>query len=207
HVLLEAFAELAPAYPELTLDLVGPVGLLPLCHARLMAKREPAMADAVRRFYGSGIQGLAAQFIRPGKTLQARLLALVSPEFHPRIRFVGPLPHDRLAAAYATADLLAQPSVCREGFGLPVAEAMAQGLPVVAAGHGGLLDLVQPGRTGRLVAPGDPRALAEAIRDLIDDPARAMAFGLAGRELALQRFTWRHAAQRLLDVYQRLELP
>ncbi|HWL67287.1 MAG TPA: glycosyltransferase family 4 protein [Geminicoccus sp.] len=207
HVLLESFAQLAPAYPELTLDLVGPVGLLPLCHARLMAKGEPAMAEAVRRFYGTGLQALAAQFISPGKTLQARLLALVPPELQPRIRFVGPLPHDRLAAAYEAADLLVQPSVCREGFGLPVAEAMGQGLPVVAAGHGGLLDLVQPGRTGRLVAPGDAQALAGAIRDLIDDPAGARAFGLAGRELALQHFTWRHAARRLLDVYRRITTP
>lgn len=207
HVLLEAFRSLAADYPDLGVDLVGPVGLLPFCHARLMALGQPAMAEAVRRFYGRGPKVLWSQFHQPGKSLRQHLLAELPPELHPRIRFLGAQPHDRLDAIYRDADLLIQPSVCREGFGLPVAEAMAAGRPVIAAGHGGLLDLVEPGLTGTLVPPGDAPALARAIAAFIDHPERARAFGQAGRERAMRCFTWQRAAQRLAEVYAKLAPP
>ncbi|HEX2529686.1 MAG TPA: glycosyltransferase family 4 protein [Geminicoccus sp.] len=204
HVLLEAFARLAPAYPDLTLELVGPVGLLPLGHARLMAENTPSMAETVRRFYGRGAAAMVSQFWRPGPTLVQRLLALVPPQLRQRVSLTGPQPHDRLAAIYQDADLLIQPSVCREGYGLPVAEAMASGLPVVASGHGGLLDLVDDGTTGLLVPPGDPEALARAIARLLDDPARTHSLGQAGRVQAMASLTWQCAAARLAEVYARL---
>jgi glycosyltransferase involved in cell wall biosynthesis len=204
HVLLDAFARIAGDHPELQVDLLGPMGLLPLCHARLMSQGQPAMAQAVQRFYGRGPAALWSQFVRPAKTLKRRLLTGLPPGLEGRIRFLGSVPHDRLAATYRDADVLVQPSVCREGFGLPVAEAMALGRPVIAAAHGGLLDLVEPGRTGLLVPPGDPEALAAAIAELASDPERAHAYGMAGQERALARFTWNAAAGRLAQIYARL---
>ncbi|WP_169728444.1 glycosyltransferase family 4 protein [Geminicoccus roseus] len=201
HILLEAFRQLASRYPDLRVDIVGPLGLLPHCHARLMAKGVPAMAAAVRQFYGGRIGALRSQFFQPAKSLERRLMAELPETLHSRVRFLGAQPHDQMLAAYRDADVLVQPSVCREGFGLPVAEAMAAGLPVVAAGHGGLLDLVEHGRTGLLVPPGDAAALAGAIVTLAEHPDRARAFGLAGRERAARRFTWEVAARRLADVY------
>jgi glycosyltransferase involved in cell wall biosynthesis len=204
HVLLEAFARLAPAYPELTLEMIGPVGLLPLGHARLMAKNTPSMEAAIRRFYGSDLSTLRAQFWKPGKTLRHRLTSLIPPELRQRISFAGPRPHDQLAATYREADLLVQPSVCREGYGLPVAEAMASGLPVVASAHGGLLDLVEDGVTGLLVPPGDPAALARAVAQLVDDPVRANEMARAGQQRATEAFTWNSAADQLAPVYAKL---
>jgi glycosyltransferase involved in cell wall biosynthesis len=156
----------------------------------------------VASFYGQGLSAVRSQFWKPAQTLQARLLAPVPAQLHDRIRFLGAQPHDRLADLYRAADMLVQPSVCREGYGLPVAEAMAVGLPVVAANHGGLLDLVVPGETGLLVPPGDVAALADAIETLLREPARAHAFGTAGRTRALRCFTWRRAALRLAEVYR-----
>ena len=205
HVLLNAFCRLAPDYPDLAVDLIGPIGLLPLGHARLLAMGQPAMEDAIRHFYGRGLDALRAQFHRPAATLTRRLLASVPNELHERIRFLGQQPHDRLAAIYRAADVLVQPSICTEGFGLPVAEAMANGRAVVAANLGGLLDLVVPGVTGLLVAPGDGESLALALRVLLDDPEQARDFGLAGRRRAIENFTWDVASKRLAVVYRHLQ--
>ena len=205
HVLLDAFCRLAPDYPDLTLDLVGPLGLLPLGHARLLAKGQPAMGAAIREFYGSGLNALWAQFHQPAAALMRHLIASVPTELRGHIHFTGPQPHDRLAAIYQAADILVQPSVCTEGFGLPVAEAMASGRPVVAAKLGGLLDLVEPGVTGLLVEPGNAGALADALRLLIDNPERAQALGRAGRRRAVEKFTWKAASKRLALVYRELQ--
>ena len=70
-----------------------------------------------------------------------------------------------------SATIVAVPSVWAEAFGLTVIEAMAANVPVVASRVGGIPELVCHGETGRLVAPGDPVALAQAIKDLLNDPA------------------------------------
>ncbi|WP_191057472.1 glycosyltransferase family 4 protein [Geminicoccus harenae] len=204
HVLLDAFVRIASSYPSLTLDLIGPPGFLPLRQARLMARGMPAMQEAVDRLYGKGLRPFWTQLFKPGRQLQERLLATVPKELHRRIRFLGPQSHDRLAELYREADVLVQPSVWKEAFGMPVAEAMAAGLPVIASADAGLLDLVEHGRTGLLVPPGDAAALAAAIADLAAHPARAHAYGAAGRKQALASHTWDVVAQRLAGVYDRV---
>jgi starch synthase len=86
---------------------------------------------------------------------------------------------------------------------MAAAEAMALGLAVVAAAVGGVPELVEHGRTGLLVQPDDPVALADAIEELLDDPERAASLGAAAArraaELTPDRLTdavvdvWRHA--------------
>ena len=75
-----------------------------------------------------------------------------------------------------------------EGCPLTVIEAMAAGVPVVATAVGGVPELVVHGETGLLATPGHPDAVATALSDLLGDPARAEAFGLAGRRRARALF-------------------
>ncbi len=78
-------------------------------------------------------------------------------------------------------DMLVLPSL-NEGMGRVLVEAMAAGKPVVASSVGGIPDLVQDGRTGYLVPPADEKALAEAIKKLLDDPEKAWEMGQNGKQ-------------------------
>jgi glycosyltransferase involved in cell wall biosynthesis len=108
-----------------------------------------------------------------------------------------------LPRLYADADVVALPSR-REGVPVSVMEAMAAGRPVVAAHVGGVPDLVEDGRTGCLVPPGDPIALARAVRDLLADPARRRAMGDAARATARERFDVERSAGALDAFYRGL---
>jgi glycosyltransferase involved in cell wall biosynthesis len=95
------------------------------------------------------------------------------------------------------ASLFVYPSLY-EGFGLPVAEAMACGVPVVASNTPALAEVV--GEAGRLVPSGDAAALAGALAQVAADPALAAELGRRGRERA-RRFSWDAAAARLAAVF------
>jgi len=86
-----------------------------------------------------------------------------------------------------------------EGFGMAALEAMAAGRPVIVARAGGLPELVEDGRTGILVPPRDPRALAEALERLLSDEGLRHRLGAAAREAARER-----TEARMVDAYFRL---
>lgn len=104
----------------------------------------------------------------------------------PRVRFVGPRTGAALDAVYAQADLLVLPSRT-EAFGMVVTEALARGIPVIASDVGGVAEALgrAPDGTvpGVLVPPGDPAALAAALRAWLTDPDRRTRI----REIALVR--------------------
>ncbi len=111
----------------------------------------------------------------------------------PLVHWLGPTAFDGVLAALRRADLFClAPRVAADGDrdGIPnvVAEAMSQGLPVVASRAGAIDELVEDGRTGLLVPPDDPRALAAAVAELLRDPERRRAMGLAGRSVIETRF-------------------
>jgi glycosyltransferase involved in cell wall biosynthesis len=83
-------------------------------------------------------------------------------------------------------------------------EAAAAGLPVVASDHGGLPEIVRDRETGRLVAPGDARALAAALRELADDPAAAERLGAAAAADVRERFSVPAMLAGLQGRYDRL---
>jgi glycosyltransferase involved in cell wall biosynthesis len=87
-----------------------------------------------------------------------------------------------------------------EGFGLPAAEAMACGVPVVSTTGGALPEVV--GDAGLLIPPADSKALETAILSLLDDPAKRERLGKAGRERVLKQFSWEHTAEETVKVYQ-----
>ncbi len=124
---------------------------------------------------------------------QAQALGLAD-----RVNFSGWLPREALPACYQAADLFVFPST-DEGMPNTVLEAMACGLPVVAMRIAGCEDLVIEGETGRLLPPGDPAALAAALKTLIADPATRTRFGTAARRRVETHFTWSQSAETYLQ--------
>jgi glycosyltransferase involved in cell wall biosynthesis len=88
-----------------------------------------------------------------------------------------------------------------EGFGLALLEAMLSERPVVATAVSSIPEIVADGKTGLLVPPDDPRALADAVSALLDDPARAIAMGAAGRASARSEFSVARMAERTAAAY------
>jgi glycosyltransferase involved in cell wall biosynthesis len=107
------------------------------------------------------------------------------------------------ASLLANADLFVLPSLL-EGLPLSVLEAMAACRPVVATSVPGTDEIVSHGVTGLLVPPGNPTALAAAVRELLRDQALARRLALAGRELVRSRFTAGAMARSIGEVYQEL---
>lgn len=101
-------------------------------------------------------------------------------------------------ALLAGAAVAVVPSLWQEAFGLAVVEAMGAGVPVVATRTGGIPELVEEGKTGLLVPPGDARALADALRRLLEQPSLRAAMGLHGQVAARRRFSLGRAA---VDLY------
>jgi glycosyltransferase involved in cell wall biosynthesis len=117
-----------------------------------------------------------------------------------RTVFTGYLGGDDLAAAYASADVFAFPSTT-ETLGLVALESMASGVPVVGADAGGIPFVIDDGRTGFLVAPGDVDALTDRLRRLLVDPELRRRMGAAAREDAEQH-SWRAATESLVRDYE-----
>ena len=116
-----------------------------------------------------------------------------------QIHLVAPQPHHLLSTYYRAADVVVVPSRS-ESFGLVALEAAACGVPVVASGVGGLLTLVDHGRTGFLVPERDPVEFASDIARLLDEPLLAAQMGEAAAQRA-RRYTWSFAAARLRRAY------
>ena len=146
-------------------------------------KRVP---DIVRVFAKVAVQAPAKLLLlgdgpeRPEAARVARDLGVAE-----RVCFLDPVPHPELIIAEADLFLLHSQE---ESFGLAALEALASGVPVVAARVGGLAEVVINGQTGILTELGDLEAQAEAILSLLADSARIQAMGQAGRADAETRF-------------------
>ena len=115
-----------------------------------------------------------------------------------RIRFVSGLSDLALVDLLGSAEAAVVPSLY-EGFSIPAVEAMACATPVVASRAGALPEVV--GDCGVLVKAGDAGALALALADLLDDPARRERLGRAGRARVCEKYSWAHVAAATADVY------
>jgi glycosyltransferase involved in cell wall biosynthesis len=114
---------------------------------------------------------------------------------------VGFVPHSELGPYYERAAVVCVPSR-REGYGVVAREAMAYGRPVVATAVGGLVDAIEDGETGLLVAPGDSGALQKALERLLASGELRDRLGQAARTRASTLFTSEAAASALLRAYQ-----
>ncbi len=97
-------------------------------------------------------------------------------------------PFDDLATTLSRLDVVVHPAVLPDSLPTTIIEAMAMSRPVVGTDLGGLPELVEDGRSGLLVAPGDAEALAAAVERVVDDPALASGMGAAARAEAEERF-------------------
>jgi glycosyltransferase involved in cell wall biosynthesis len=136
------------------------------------------------------------------------LLKLVPPlvdayGLNSRIEFTGRVPTADLVRHYNEAKLLVTSSV-HEGFGLPLAEAMACGTPTVATEIGAYKEIVEHGESGWLVPPSNPEALAGAIRMMWNDASLRQRLAEGGRRRILEKFNWKKAAEETLAVYEEL---
>jgi glycosyltransferase involved in cell wall biosynthesis len=114
------------------------------------------------------------------------------------VRFPGYVPDAELPLWYNSAEVFVYPSLY-EGFGLPALEALACGVPVIAANTSALPEVV--GTAGLLVDPADAAAFATALRAVLRDPALAARLRAAGPPQAA-RFSWETSARRTLAVYE-----
>jgi glycosyltransferase involved in cell wall biosynthesis len=115
------------------------------------------------------------------------------------VRFLGWVSDTELEDLYAAADCFVFPSLY-EGFGLPVLEAMARGVPVACSDRASLPEVA--GGAARLFDPERPEEIARAIEAVLSDPDEAARLIAAGRERAA-RFTWQQTARATAEVYRR----
>ena len=115
-----------------------------------------------------------------------------------RVRFLGF--RDDVPALMRACDIVVHASIAPEPFGRVIVEAMLAGLPVIASDAGGAREIVENGRSGILVPPGDAEILAAAVRALLADQVRARRLALAGSERALAEFGLDRALARIEAV-------
>lgn len=120
-----------------------------------------------------------------------------------RLRLVGAT--DDMPAALMLADVVVHASITPEAFGRVVIEAQAMGRPVIASDLGGPVETVEHGVTGWRVPPGDPAALAQALRYVLAMPAgEREALAAVARASVLRHYTKRAMQEATLDVYEAL---
>jgi len=119
----------------------------------------------------------------------------------PGVRYLGYVPEEDLPAVTAGAVLFAYPSLY-EGFGLPLAQAMAAGVAVIASDVSSIPEVV--GEGGILVDPRSPSELAGAIERLLLDPERRAELGGLGTRRARCHFTWGRCARESLEFFERV---
>ena len=166
--------------PNFVPDRAPATGTLPL-------PDEPFLLCAGDQAIDKGVGVLLDAYARledpPPLVLLGRTVDIDPATLPPGVLALGPVPHEEVLAAWDRAMLAIVPSVLPEAFGLVALEAMRAGRPVVASRAGGLAEVVDE-RSGLLVPPGDPIALAGALSALLADPGRRATLGAGAAERA-----------------------
>jgi len=188
HVLIEAFEVIVREYPDASLTVVGPEWVAPRENiADLCLER--SVVDGFERFYRDG-------YVR-------QLKGSLSPEAAKRVNFAGLVDHAEIPRYYANADVYVSPSFY-ESFGMSIIEAMAAGLPVVAARGGAVGDLISDGHNGLLVDTANPAAIAEAIGVLFTNAGLRSSITSTASEMVCKKFSWETICASLMEMYRNI---
>jgi len=164
--------------------------------ARLVNRK--GLEDLIEAMAHPGLPSCELEIVGEGR-LRARLEALARRlAVEDRVVFAGRLHGAALSRCYQRADCFVLPSLA-ESFSMALLEAMASGLPVVAARTGGIPELVEDGVNGRLVEPGDVQALASGLTWMLESPQRRHHIGRVNREKICADYSW----SRIVDAYER----
>ena len=193
-----ASAAVAPPTAPLPARGAAPVVLVPTAsiradkgiHLLLQAAREVLELE----IWIAGDMGDSAA----GRYAEDLLTLSRVPELSGRVHFIGFRPD--IYSVMRAADIVCVPSVCREGFGLAAAEAMALGKPVIVSNRGALPDVVQQGEAGIIIDPDRPQDLTSALQRLIADPQYAQHLGAHAASYARLRFSYDRWARDVTGV-------
>jgi glycosyltransferase involved in cell wall biosynthesis len=193
------------SFPDLAIEVISNGICVSAFEPDAAAQRvdPPRLLCVARLVRRKGLEDLLAVLTRPGLTdcrltivgdgrLRARLEARARGlGVADRVSFAGRLHGEALASCYRQAECFVLPSLA-ESCSMSLLEAMASGLPVVAARTGGIPEIVEDGRNGRLFTPGDPGELAAALSWMLESSERRRQIGVANREKMCTRYAWRH---------------
>lgn len=188
HTLLTAFQEVAVRMPNTELQIVGALTMAP--YEFIVALSDDDKVVELASFF-------------QGEKYIDYLRKHIPPHLSERVTFTGSISHSKIQDYYHQADILVNPSFS-EAFGMSLIEAMASGVPVIATSTGGMVDIIQDGKTGLLVAPGDADAIAEAILLLFSDSSFRSTITSTAKQQVLKRYSWDSVANILLDQYQNI---
>ncbi|PSB19694.1 glycosyltransferase family 1 protein [Phormidesmis priestleyi ULC007] len=188
HTLLEAFDRVVKHYPSVKLDIVGMQWSCSMEESFPM--NDTALINHLKPLYA--------------EDYMAQLRRKLTPATIDKVSFPGAVPRVELVDRFYNADIFVFPSIWDEGYGIPPVEAMAAGVPVVATRSGAVVETVQDGKTGFLVEKEDVQAIADAIVRLLEDDDLRETMGKAGRQRAMEFFTWERVAEKMLDRYKLL---
>lgn len=132
---------------------------------------------------------------------RVRLEKMVT-EFNLRdtVIFVGDIEHAEVSPYIACSDVFVRPSLA-EGFGIVYLEAMACGVPAIGTPVGGIVDFIEPGKTGLLCKVSDPNDLAAKIEQLLNNPTLTQSIVKESFQMIAERYSWKAIAERIKKLY------
>jgi colanic acid/amylovoran biosynthesis glycosyltransferase len=173
-----------------------------LCVGRLVSvKGQRVLIAACEHLIDAGYD-IRLRFVGAGPDLATLTAEVQTRGLSTHIEFAGAVNQDHIRGFYEAADIFVLPSFA-EGIPVVLMEAMAMEIPCVTTWITGIPELIRSGRDGLLVPPGDEEALAEALRQLIDDPALRRRIGRAGRQQVIEKYDLRRNTLRLAEIFQR----
>jgi glycosyltransferase involved in cell wall biosynthesis len=191
HVLVQAFQLVLQRRPKATLHITGGIGSAP--YEYLVGLSNDPRVSQLEVFYRPVERGGKAPY-------EEWLKQAVGAELGKRVFFEGRVEHSSIGGCYKRATVLVNPSLS-EAFGMSLIEAMMYGLPVIASRVGGMTEIVDHEVTGLLVEPADPVALAQAICEVLANRHLQRAMGAAGRDRALERYSWHKSTDALFALF------